>query len=139
MRKAIFSIIILSLIIILPTAAETKPFAVPPLPEDEVRDSKIYYKEGDVVLEDMVTVQRMLYLEAPSLLKHHVYWVGEGDSRHPEVTLIEERHNETTATYTFFFRPGKDFIMEGFSKVVTNKDGNEIRREYYNTTNPLIG
>lgn len=138
MKKAIFPLGAFLVVILFPTAAMTKPFGIPPLPEDEVRENKIYYKEGEVGLEGMDTVQRMLYLEAPTALKYHVYWVGEGANRRPEITLVEERHNETTATYTFIYRPGKHFIMEGFRKVVTNKAGKEIRREYHNLSHPLL-
>jgi len=138
MKKAIFPLVAFLLVLLLPTAARTEPFGIPPLPEDEVRENKIYYKEGDVGLEDMAMAQRMLYLEAPTALKYHVYWVGEGTSRHPEITLIEERHNEPTATYTFLYRPGEHFIMESFKKVVTNKEGKEIRREYHNLSHPLL-
>jgi len=137
-QRAIFLLSASLLIILLPVVARAEPFSIPPLPEDEVKETKVYYKEGDVGLEKMVTVQRMLYLEAPSALKYHVYWVGEGASRRPEITLIEERNNETSATYTFFFRPGEHFIIESFKEMVTNKAGKEIRREHHNFTHPLL-
>jgi len=136
-KKSGLALIALMMISVIVPAAQNEPFGLPPLPEDEVRESVIFYKEGEVGLEDIAVSQRMLYWEAPSALKFHVYWTGEGEERRPEITLLEERHNGTTAFYTFLFKPGDRLIMEGFNKKVTDPSGKEVQREYRNFSHPL--
>ena len=138
MKKIISGLAASLIIVLLPATSRNEPFNIPPLPEDEVRESIIFYKEGKVGIEDMATSQQMLYWEAPSFLKHHVYWVGEGASRRPQLTLIEERHNETTATYTFYFKPGEHFILERFEVVVKDGSDKEVRREHHNLFHPML-
>lgn len=137
--KKIIAGIFFSLIVVLgPGSAYSEPFKIPPLIEDEVGDSNVYYLEGEIDVDDMPTSQRTLYWEAPVSIRRHTYWVGEGSSRRPQITLTEQRRNTTTAVYTFYFKPGKDLILESFEEKVVDKSGKEVRREYRNLTHPLL-
>jgi hypothetical protein len=120
-----------------PLNSMSESFKMPPFPEDELRTYRSYYKDGDVNPDDLARSQRMLYLEDPSLLKWHLFWVGEGASRRPQVSLTEERNNGTTANHTFYFKSGDSFIIEGFDRVVKDQSGKVVQRKKRDLTHAM--
>jgi hypothetical protein len=128
---------ILPVIIIPGSASRADPLNIPPMPEDELKRSIIYYKEGEVGLEDVAIAQRMLYWEAPSILQFHFYWQGEGDNSRPQLTVTEERHNGTSAEYTFSFSSGDHYVMERYTKVVKDLEGEVVQKELRDFSHPI--
>ncbi len=114
------------------------PLPIPPMPGEEVKKSLIYYKEGEVGLEDIAIAQRMLYWEAPSTLQFHYYRVGQADATRPQLTVTEERHNGTIATYNFYFKPGDNYSLQSFDKVVKDDKGRVVQREWRDLSHPVF-
>jgi len=123
--------------VLFPLSSTGEPFKMPPFPEDESLTHHTYYEEGKLDPESMAPSQVRLHMEDPTLLKWHLYWVGQGPSRRPRADLVEEQYNGTTMNYTFYFEPGDKFILKGLDITVKDKSGEVVRRQKHDLIHPV--
>lgn len=112
-----------------PLASMAEAFKMPPVAEEEVQRQYGYFQGGKIDPATLAPSQRRLHGETPSAIETRLFWVGEGDKQAPRVTHVEQRRNDTIATFNFYFKPGDKFVLDHWDLVVKDQAGDLLHRE----------
>lgn len=133
--QKVFSPFILVILFSCPIYAT--PFRIPPLPEREVKESRVYLQGKAFNPATASQMMRLQYYESPNYLKAYIEWLGRGATKQLKFTMVENLNSTAVATNVFYFR--RDLlVIERYERTIVNSAGRTIRTEMYNLAHPHL-